>query len=41
MALIEGLDDIGITLKHQADIEAFEAKMKKNRPWLQKAAAHQ
>ncbi len=41
IALLEGLDDIGITLKHKADIEAFEAKIKKTKPWLQKAEAHQ
>jgi 3-isopropylmalate/(R)-2-methylmalate dehydratase small subunit len=41
MALLEGLDDIGLTLKQKADIEAFEAKIKKQKPWLQKAEAHQ
>jgi 3-isopropylmalate dehydratase small subunit len=41
MALLEGLDDIGLTLKQKADIEAFEAKIKKDKPWLQKAQAHQ
>jgi 3-isopropylmalate dehydratase small subunit len=41
IALLEGLDDIGLTLKHKADIEAFEAKIKKDKPWLQKAVAHQ
>lgn len=40
-ALLEGLDDIGITLKHKSDIEAYEAKIKKDKPWLQKALAHQ
>jgi 3-isopropylmalate dehydratase small subunit len=41
VALLEGLDDIGLTLKHKADIQAFEAKIKKDKPWLQKAVAHQ
>jgi len=41
IALLEGLDDIGLTLKHKADIETFEAKIKKDKPWLQKAEAQQ
>jgi 3-isopropylmalate dehydratase small subunit len=41
VALLEGLDDIGLTLKHKADIQAFEAKIKTAKPWLQKAVAHQ
>jgi 3-isopropylmalate/(R)-2-methylmalate dehydratase small subunit len=40
-ALLEGLDDIGMTLKHKADIEAFEAKLKQSKPWLQTAARQQ
>ena len=40
-ALLEGLDDIGLTLKHKSDIQAFETKMKQRKPWLQKAVAHQ
>lgn len=40
MALLEGLDDIGLTLKHKSDIEAFEARIKKEKPWLQRAEAH-
>ncbi len=36
-ALLEGLDDIGVTLKHLGEIKAFEQKWKQQRPWLQKA----
>jgi 3-isopropylmalate dehydratase small subunit len=36
-ALLEGLDDIGLTLKHKDEIESFEKKMKSQRPWLQSA----
>lgn len=32
--LLNGLDDIGLTLQHQSDIEAFEAKHKAQNPWL-------
>lgn len=32
--LINGLDDIGLTLQKAADISAYEAKMKKVNPWL-------
>ncbi len=32
--LLEGLDDIGLTLQHTADIEAYEAKRKQDAPWL-------
>ena len=32
--LIKGLDEIGLTLKHSAEIEAFEAKHKTAQPWL-------
>lgn len=32
--LIEGLDDIGITLKDEEAIRAFEAKHRQVRPWL-------
>ncbi len=34
--LLEGLDDIGLSLRHQADITAFEAG---RRPWLPTTAA--
>ncbi len=33
-ALINGLDDIGLTLAHQSDIEAFEARHRAQMPWL-------
>ena len=36
-ALLEGLDDIGLTLKHKDEIESFEKKMRSQRPWLQSA----
>lgn len=32
--LIEGLDDIGLTLQHTADINAYEEKRKQEAPWL-------
>ena len=32
--LLEGLDDIGITMARAAEIDAFEAKQKAARPWL-------
>jgi len=32
--LIEGLDDIGLTLQHVADIKQYEQKQKKMTPWL-------
>jgi len=34
-ALLEGLDDIAMTLKHRADIAAWERKTSDARPWLQ------
>ena len=37
--LLEGLDDIGLTLKHRAEIEAFEEAIARARPWSQKADA--
>ena len=33
-SLVKGLDDIGLTLAHQSDIEAFEAKHRTAMPWL-------
>ena len=33
-ALLEGLDDVGRTLQHVKEIEAFEAKRKADMPWL-------
>lgn len=32
--LINGLDDIGLTLKKEAAITAFEATYQKNFPWM-------
>src|SRR3546814_3886928 len=32
--LLNGLDDIGLTLAHAADNDAYEAKLKQDRPWL-------
>jgi 3-isopropylmalate dehydratase small subunit len=37
MRLIEGLDDIGLTLKHAAEIAAWEKRMGGEAPWLQTA----
>jgi 3-isopropylmalate/(R)-2-methylmalate dehydratase small subunit len=37
MRLLEGLDDIGLTLKHAADIGAWEQRMAAACPWLQTA----
>ena len=33
--LLEGLDDIGMTLKHTDEIVAWETRMKASQPWLQ------
>ncbi|MEJ2654911.1 MAG: 3-isopropylmalate dehydratase small subunit [Acidihalobacter sp.] len=32
--LLEGLDDIGLTLQHAEDIRAYEAKRRQQAPWL-------
>ena len=32
--LLEGLDDIGLTLEHVDEIEAYEARRRKQAPWL-------
>jgi len=32
--LIEGLDDIGLTLQHVEQIRAYEEKRKQSEPWL-------
>lgn len=32
--LLEGLDDIGLTLEHVGEIEAYEARRKEQAPWL-------
>ena len=37
MRLLEGLDDIGMTLKHTDDIVAWEQRMAAAQPWLQTA----
>ena len=37
MRLIEGLDDIGFTLKHAEDIRAWERRAASEAPWLQAA----
>jgi 3-isopropylmalate dehydratase small subunit len=37
MRLIEGLDDIGLTLKHADEIAAFEKRLAADQPWLQSA----
>ena len=38
MRLLEGLDDIGFTLKHADEIVAFEKRLAAAQPWLQTAA---
>jgi len=35
--LIEGLDDIGLTLKHVDEIASWEARAQTAQPWLQSA----
>jgi 3-isopropylmalate dehydratase small subunit len=37
MRLIEGLDDIGLTLKHAEEIVSWEKRMAVDQPWLQAA----
>jgi len=37
LRLLEGLDDIGLTLKQMAEIEAFEQRITAAQPWLQTA----
>jgi len=37
--LLEGLDDIGLTMQHVNDIDAYEAKGKTTQPWLHAAKA--
>ncbi len=32
--LLNGLDDIGLTMEHVSDIDAFEAKASAERPWV-------
>jgi 3-isopropylmalate dehydratase small subunit len=38
MRLLEGLDDIGLTLKHADEITGWETRMAAAQPWLQRAA---
>jgi 3-isopropylmalate/(R)-2-methylmalate dehydratase small subunit len=38
MRLLEGLDDIGLSLKHTDEIVAWEKRMAAAQPWLQTAA---
>ena len=40
MRLMEGLDDIGMTLKHAGEIAAWEQRTRDSRPWLQSAVDH-
>ncbi|MBM3522063.1 MAG: 3-isopropylmalate dehydratase small subunit [Alphaproteobacteria bacterium] len=35
--LLNGLDDIGLTMQKGADIDSYEAKQKTSQPWLSKA----
>jgi 3-isopropylmalate/(R)-2-methylmalate dehydratase small subunit len=37
--LLEGLDEIEVTLAHRADIQAFEARYQTRRPWLRRSHA--
>ena len=32
--LLEGLDEVGITLTHERELVAYEARMTRDRPWL-------
>ena len=32
--LLNGLDEIGLTLQHEDDIKAFEAQRRQSQPWL-------
>jgi 3-isopropylmalate/(R)-2-methylmalate dehydratase small subunit len=38
--LVNGLDDIGLTLRHQDRIRQFEAQRLARFPWLEKAGGH-
>jgi 3-isopropylmalate/(R)-2-methylmalate dehydratase small subunit len=33
-ALLDGLDDIGLTRKHEAEIVGFQARDRARRPWI-------
>jgi 3-isopropylmalate/(R)-2-methylmalate dehydratase small subunit len=37
--LLEGLDDIGLTMQRKGSIDSFEEKQKVGQPWLYGAAA--
>ena len=37
--LLEGLDDVGLTLKHLSAIEAWEARTARQRPFMQACSA--
>jgi 3-isopropylmalate dehydratase small subunit len=37
MRLLEGLDDIGLTLKHTDEIASWEKRIAASQPWLQEA----
>jgi len=37
--LLNGLDDVGLTLQKDKDINAYEAKQKQSQPWLSTAKA--
>ena len=36
--LLNGLDDIGLTMEKSSDIDTFEKKQKESQPWLNSAA---
>ena len=35
--LLEGLDDIGMSLKHMSEVAAWEGRMRSKAPWMQRA----
>ncbi len=35
--LLEGVDEIGLTLRHRAEIDAFQARQRQVRPWIYEA----
>lgn len=39
-SLIEGLDDISLTLRQEPDIAAFQSREKVRRPWIYDVSAH-
>ncbi len=40
-SLVQGLDDIGLTLQHVAEIQAYEQRRKREAPWLFSAAGRE